>query len=254
MPKPQSKSVDKSELLSEPNAPGVTANEVIRHLLLLFRHLGIEVPVCTLSSLDLKPVKPPVQTFYPYAAAIGEMLAIWHQNSEYLDDVGNPAPIKLRGLSPSFSSLTHSTMPKMDESALLAELVRLGAVSVDDSNFINVHMRSFPVYEDKLLAAQHTLDTLDEFIRTLHHNLSSSPSNSDQLFHRIAWNGNFARRDIPALKIRVKRHGQNFLESFDNWLTDKSLPKSGKLNRKSKRSQVSIGIYLSVKDDTEGKT
>ncbi len=102
------------------------------------------------------------------------------------------------------------------------------------------------MYEDERLAAQHTLTTLDDFIRTLRHNLDSAPSNSDQLFHRIAWNGNFDDREIPTLKIRARRHGQNFLESFDNWLTRKSLPKS-RQKRPRSSTHVSIGVYLTVK-------
>jgi len=98
----------------------------------------------------------------------------------------------------------------MDPKTLLIELERIGAVKSDANGYISVLMRSLPVYEDKHLAIQHTLISLDSFIRTLRHNLDSTASNSDQLFHRVAWNGDFDAREIPALKIRVKRHGQNF--------------------------------------------
>jgi hypothetical protein len=123
---------------------------------------------------------------------------------------------------------------------------RLGAVTVDENKLVSVHMRSFPVYEDKRLAVQHTLSVLDGFIKTLRHNLHSSPSNSDQLFHRVTWNDAFDRREIPALKVRVKKHGQTFLESFDDWLMRKALPKTSKEKPGSKRSKVSIGVYLSI--------
>jgi hypothetical protein len=107
-------------------------------------------------------------------------------------------------------------------------------------------MRSFPAYEDKRLAIQHTLTSLDGFIRTLRHNLDSAPSNSDQLFHRIARCSDFDIKEIPALKIRVKRHGQGFLESFDNWLIRKASTKPKKSSRGQKKANVSIGVYLSV--------
>ncbi len=93
---------------------------------------------------------------------------------------------------------------------------------------------------------QHTLTILDGFISTLRHNLDSTPSNSDQLFHRIAWNDNFDIKEIPALKIRMKRHGQGFLESFDDWLTCKAASKTRVSNRNAKGAQVSIGVYLSI--------
>jgi hypothetical protein len=132
----------------------------------------------------------------------------------------------------------------MDPKTLLSELERIGAVTIDTNRYIRVHVRSLPVYEDKHLAIQHTLISLDSFIRTLRHNLNSTPSNSDQLFHRVAWNGDLDDREIPALKIRVKKHGQAFLESCDNWMTRKS--ESSTSSRKRKRAQVFIGVYLAV--------
>lgn len=204
----------------------VTANDVIDNLLGLFERLGIDAPrplsrAATVRARDVDP-----RNLYSFTTEICELLTAWHQDPEYLDHSGEPAPIKLRGARASFRKLARRTVPELDDSYLLSELERLGAVRIDEQKCVHVLTRSFPMYEDERLAAQHTLTTLDDFIRTLRHNLDSAPSNSDQLFHRIAWNGNFDDREIPTLKIRARRHGQNFLESFDNWLTRKSLPKS----------------------------
>jgi hypothetical protein len=224
----------------------VTANEVIENLFNLFEHLGIDIPGPTSPLPDATAIKNSLHPLYPYASAIGEMLTSWHQDPQYLDDLGNPTPIRLRGRRPSFHNLAQRAVPNLKESYLLSELERLGAVSIDQGNFIHVHMRSFPAYEDKRLAIQHTLTSLDGFIRTLRHNLDSAPSNSDQLFHRIARCSDFDIKEIPALKIRVKRHGQSFLESFDNWLIRKASTKPKKSSRGQKKANVSIGVYLSV--------
>jgi hypothetical protein len=132
----------------------------------------------------------------------------------------------------------------MDPKTLLCELERIGAVSIDTTGNIRVHMRTIPVYEDKQLAIQHTLMSLDSFIRTLRHNLNSSASNSAQLFHRVAWSGDLDPREIPTLKIRVKRHGQNFLESCDNWMTRRNGSSTRKANKKP--VQAFVGVYLAV--------
>jgi hypothetical protein len=224
----------------------VTASEVIENLFNLFEHLGINIPSPASPLGDAVGIKNALHPLYSYASAIGEMLTSWHQDPEYLDDLGNPIPIRLLGRRPSFHSLAQRSVPKLNESYLRSELERLGAVSIDKSNLIHVHMRSFPAYEDKRLAIQHTLTSLDDFIRTLRHNLDSRPSNSDQLFHRIARCNDFDIGEIPALKIRAKRHGQSFLESFDNWLIRKASTKPKKPNRGQKKANVSIGVYLSV--------
>jgi len=225
-----------------------SADQVMDTLYGLFEDLGVNIshPVAGANSAGKSPAK--AHTMYAFASVIGEMLTHWHQYPEYLDERGDPAKIKLGGKGPSFRKLAKLKAPTLDVSYLLSELKHIGAVSVDKSKFISVHMRSLPVYEDKRIAVQHTLTALDGFIKTLRHNLDSSPSNSDQLFHRIAWTNDFDTREIQALKIRIKRHGQSFLESFDDWLARKALSKTLKAKNSSKRSKVSIGIYLSVEE------
>jgi hypothetical protein len=225
---------------------GVTADDVVTNLIELFDELGIDLTQARSRTTSLSKFNSRSHTLYPHVKAIGEMLASWHQDPAYLDNAGNPSPIKLRGSRPSFRSLAQRAIPKIDEIFLLSELERFGAVAIDESNFVHVKRRSFPIYQDKHLAIEHTLVTLDGFIRTLRHNLSSEPFNSDQLFHRIAWNSDFDSREIPALKVRVKRHGQNFLDSLDNWLSRNALSRKGKSNGQTRRSHISIGVYLTV--------
>jgi len=224
----------------------VNASQVVETLFGLFQDLGVNISQPLLRNNNGHNATSTAHTLYPYTSEIGEMLTYWHQNSEYLDERGDPARIKIAGKSPSFRHLAQLKAPKIDVSYLLSELERLGAVSIDENKLIRVHMRSFPVYEDKRLAVQHTLNVLDGFIKTLRHNLDSSPSNSDQLFHRVAWNNDFNVQEIPALKVRVKRHGQSFLESFDDWLMRKALPRTRTAKPGTKRAKVSIGIYLSI--------
>jgi hypothetical protein len=236
----------KTKVRARPSLREVTVDDVIKDLLDLFEHLGLDAGHLAARVVDLDPAAVSARRLFPRASAIGELLKAWHQDPEYLDSLGNPSPIKLRAGRRSFRRLAANTVPNMDPNSLLAELERVGAVSIDANEVIRVHMRSLPVYEDKHLATQHTLVSLDSFIRTLRHNLNSTSSNADQLFHRVAWNGEFDAQRIQALKIRVKRHGQNFLESCDNWMTRNA--KSNALNsrKKKKQVQVFVGVYLAV--------
>ena len=223
-----------------------SAKQVMDSLFGLFEDLGVNISKPPVENKSAPKDKTPARTMYAYASAIGEMLTYWHQNPAYLDEHGNPAKIKFAGKGPSFTKLARLKAPSLDVSYLLRELERIGAVSRDESKHITVHIRSLPVYEDKRIAMEHTLTALHGFIKTLRHNLGSSPSNSDQLFHRIAWTNDFDTREVQALKVRIKRHGQNFLESFDDWLMRKALSKKPKIKSGAKRSKVAIGIYLSI--------
>jgi hypothetical protein len=223
-----------------------TANDVIENLFGLFEHLGIDTSRSATTSLGTNSAKPASISLYQHTSAISDLLTSWHQDPKYLDQLGNPVLIRLRGPRPSLTHLAQRAAVKIDVLYLLTELERIGAVTVEKGNLIRVRMRCFPVYEDKRLAVQHTLTTLNGFITTLRHNLKSTPSNSHQLFHRIASTDDFDSRELPALKVRVKRHGQHLLESFDDWLTRKSINKSRNLHSHRKASSVSIGVYLSV--------
>jgi hypothetical protein len=224
----------------------ITVDDVIGALLDLFAKLEIDAPhlASRVKAIDRKAMVS--HRLRPHFAAIGELLSRWHQDPEYLDKLGNPLPLKIRGSRRSFGSLARTAVPKIGVTRLLSELQGVGAIAIDNNQSIHVRMRSLPVYEDKRLAIEHTLTSLDSFIRTLRHNLDSDPSNADQLFHRIAWNANFDSELIPALKIKVRRQGQNFLESFDNWMMRKAKENSRQSKRRRKPSQISIGVYMAM--------
>jgi hypothetical protein len=249
MPKPPIKRASRSpiaKIAPRHSLREVTVDDVIKDLLDLFGHLGLDAGRLATRVVDLDPATMASRRLYPHDYAIGELLTAWHQDPDYLDDLGNPSPIRMGTGRRSFRRLADKTVPNMDPKTLLSELERIGAVTIDGNGYIRVHMHSLSVYKDKRLAIQHTLISLDSFIRTLRHNLNSAPSNSDQLFHRVAWNGDLDAREIPTLKIRVKRHGQNFLESCDNWMRRRNKSSTYNSRKKRKPAQVFIGVYLAV--------
>jgi hypothetical protein len=249
MPRPQSKRSTRT--LAAKATRGfplreITVDDVIKDLLVLFGRLGLDAGRLADRVVGLDPATFASRGLYPHASAIGELLTAWHQDPEYLDELGCPMPIRMRTKRRSFRQLATRTVPNMNPHTLLSELQRIGAVTIDANGYISVHMRSIPVYESRDLAIQHTLMSLDSFIKTLMHNLNSAASNSDQLFHRVAWNGDLDPNEIPALKIRVKRHGQNFLESCDNWMRRKNRSPRQKSKGKTPRVQAFVGVYLAV--------
>jgi hypothetical protein len=224
----------------------VTIDDIIKNLLDLFATLGVDASHFAKRVAKLDVATPDSRRMYSHAAAIGELLAAWYEDPRYLDKSGNPLPIKMNGSRVSFAQLANRVVPNLDARWLLSQLERVGAVAIDEIQLIHIKMRSLPVFEDKRLAIQHTLTSLEGFIKTLRHNLNSAPSNSEQLFHRIAWNGEFSSKDLPKLKIRMKRNGQNFLESCDNWMVQRSKSTARNSKRRGKLLQVSVGVYLSV--------
>jgi hypothetical protein len=226
----------------------VTVDDVIAALLDLFAQLQIDAPKLASRVKYLTGTHAPEPRLYSHTATIGELLTAWHQDPEYLDKLGNPVALKMKGPKRSFTKLAADAVPSIGASALLAQLERVGAISIDSRRRVHVRMRSLSVYEDRQLAVDHTLTSLLGFIKTLRHNLGSDSLNSNQLFHRVAWSNTLDRSLLPNLKIKLKRQGQGFLESFDNWMMRKTKTHP-RTSKKSRPTQVSIGVYLAVGKD-----
>lgn len=226
----------------------VTVDEVIKDLLQLFGHLGLDASHLIRKVKDVDIPSTSAGRHYPHLSIIGDLLTLWHQDPRYVDETGDPVTIRMRGAYRSFRDLAERTVPNISAKRLLSELEKLGAVRIESNGTIQARMRTLPVYQDEQFAIAHTLNSLRGFIRTLSHNLNSGPSNADQLFHRIAWNGELGLNDIPRLKIWIKRHGQSLLESTDNWMIGRTGMRRTGPKRSKRRAQVSVGIYLAVEE------
>ncbi len=185
----------------------------------------------------------------PSATTVGELLTLWHQDVRYLDKFGNPVPLPFEGRTKSFKGLARKVLPQISAKYLLDEFKRLDVIEIDGGGMIRAKMRSLPVYNDSKLAAVHTVRALRGFIDTLNHNLRETSSSLDQRFFRMAWNGDLPYEQVRRLKIWLKRHGQDLLESADNWMTSASRNSHGSQIPSRRRTQASIGIYLAI----EGK-
>jgi hypothetical protein len=233
---------------NETHSKSIAAGQVLRELNALFEAVGLESANRAVSyhTLQLRSRNNDGDV-YANALAISDLLTLWHQHPNFVDSAGNPVPIRRRAGKNSFMGLAKLAAPGTSATKLLIELERLHLVTVDKKKLIHVRRRSLHMYTDKHLRALHTLRTLRGFMYTLRHNLRSHPSNSEQLFHQVAWNGNFSTSEIPRLKIWLRRYGQGLLESADSWM----LRRSGavrNLAHPRKTAQVSIGVYLSVMD------
>ncbi len=249
---PRDRNKVKSTSKSDDDSRSGIAREVLDELFELFKELGVATeksrPRTSKRRIDRALFSSTNKAIS--AARVGEILTTWYQDAQYLDDLGNPIPLTRRGARRSFESLARSVAPAHDSDQILAQLKNLGAVKSDDEGLLRVRMRSLPVYEERQLAAQYTLASLHSFLRMLRHNLGADSANSEQLFHRVAFSRDLDAREIPALKVRLKRQGQQFLESFDNWMAMRSSSRSTQRSKTRKHAaKAAVGIYLAIEDE-----
>ena len=226
-----------------------SAGQVLKELSELLSSLGISAKF-RLTRISANTLSKKSKGFKnSYASVIGEVLSYWHREPLYLDKNANPKALRLGGRGASFQSLVSIALPKVPAKQVLQTLEATQAVHLDTNGFVIPLRRTVPVFSDKDLAILHTFIALRGFVRTLRHNLDSRPLSTDQLFHRIAWNGDFNKDEIGRLKIWVNKHGQSFLESIDDWMKSHSIRRRKPVKRKSASVKASIGIYLSVEPD-----
>src|SRR5271154_2311462 len=87
----------------------VTVDDVIKDLLDFFGHLGLDAGRLAARVVELDPATLASRRLYPHGSAIGELLTAWHQNPEYLDDLGTPLPIRMHSRRRSFRHLSEKT-------------------------------------------------------------------------------------------------------------------------------------------------
>src|SRR6202521_4980019 len=116
MPKPRIGAAARTPVRARPRKSQrqVTVDDVIKDLLDLFDHLGLDAGRLAARVVDLDPATMACRRLYPYASAIGELLTAWHQDPKYLDALGSPLPIRMRSGRGSFSRLADKTVPNMD--------------------------------------------------------------------------------------------------------------------------------------------
>src|ERR1700681_3251486 len=115
MPKPRISRVSRAPVKVKPHQlpREITVDDVIKDLLDLFGYLGIDAGRLAARVVDLDPATMASRRLYPHASAIGELLTAWHQDPEYLDDLGAPTPIRMRIGRRSFRHLADKTVPNM---------------------------------------------------------------------------------------------------------------------------------------------
>ena len=182
----------------------------------------------------------------PSATIVGNLLTNWHQDIRYLDRFGEPVPLPFDGRPISFKALCRKVAPTATARQVLNEFIRLRVLQQDHAGLISPTTRSLPMYNDSELATIHTIRALRDFVDTLRHNLRTADSARDHLFFRMAWNGDLPAAKVPRLKIWLKRHGQDLLESADNWMADAARGTRRTKREPNPKTQATIGIYMAL--------
>jgi hypothetical protein len=169
------------------------------------------------------------------------VISAWHEDADYLDASGKPAVLPLEGPAPSFASLARTYAGDLPVNALLTELRRVQAVVDEEGDRLKIVSRSFltvdvdPEYV-RILSTQ-----LEDLGATIFHNVSP-PKGSPRRMQRFVANENMPPSKVSEFQEYATRAGQELLEKFDGWLTQREVPMEERSG--SRMTRTGVGIYF----------
>ena len=152
---------------------------------------------------------------------VSEVLRLWETRAEFLDAAGKPRLLPMAGKG-SFSQLSRQAYPELLPETVLAALESGSAVERAGGQ---VRLLSRTKLVRSMDQAAHGRAALvgTRLLRSLVGNLDPH-GNSDKLFERTVLGHDIPRAQLPALKAFMLRHGQQYLEDFDDWLETLQAP------------------------------
>lgn len=172
---------------------------------------------------------------------VGRVLAGWHQDPDFTGPYGLPLELDIEASPFSFIELVKRYSGDIPPKAMLDELKRVGAVTVVAGTRVRVLTRSYIPTQEDPASVQFMGVALRDLAETLDYNLDADRTGG--YFERRVWAPlGIDPRDMPEFDALVHEKGQQFLETLDNYLTNKET-ESEQIPR-DKKISVGVGVYL----------
>jgi len=147
------------------------------------------------------------------------VLSAWHQDPEFLDASGQPAPLPMEGEVSFTALLRRCGAGDVRPSTLLKELLAAQAIRERPDGRLEPLKRSYiPQTMDEQLVLLWG-KRMTDLARTSGHNLMCSPDTAAR-FERAAVSDHVNASALPEFRQFLAREGQAFLERIDAWLTE----------------------------------
>lgn len=181
-------------------------------------------------------------------AWITALLTAWHSDDRVVGPYGLPLELQFQDTGRmDFNTLANDYCPGADATALLEQIVAIGAVRRTDDGWLRVLTRTYLPTVDTADCVEIIGSTVQRLVETIDFNTQRTDP-SHRLFERnVTADFGLKEEDFPALEGFVRQRAQQLLEEVDNWITlrEKPDPELG-----DKVIQTGLGIYHFV-DNSE---
>jgi hypothetical protein len=146
------------------------------------------------------------------------VLAGWHLDAEFIDEIGKPRALEAKGDGASFEQLVRRYAGDIPVTALIKELVRSSSIErTPDGRYRALRRFYMPRAMDGQ-AVERAGAVIGDLATTVEHNLTRDASEPPR-FEGRAQNRHVDPRQLPAFRAFMEREGQAFLERCDEWLS-----------------------------------
>jgi Family of unknown function (DUF6502) len=171
------------------------------------------------------------------------VLAGWHTDERFVDELGRPLPLPTENGERSFSHLVRVYAGDVTPGAVRSELARAGAIEITFDGLLIPTKRHFVPSEvdAKLLSSIGIM--LYGLANTIAHNANPARKGSGRI-QRFVYSDLLEPAAIRLFRNVARHRAAEFLENLDDWLGSNQFPLSDSSDPDHKlTSRVGVGVY-----------
>jgi hypothetical protein len=174
---------------------------------------------------------------------LARVLAGWFESPDYTDSDGRPLVLPIDGPAPSFAELVRSFSGDIYPTIILDELLRVGAVRTLKDGSVRAVARRYTLGGADPSALNHLGIAARDLLSTLEYNITA-PADG-RLFDDSVVSVKLDSAAIPLLRQLLRRHGANFLEDIEGWISEHEVAGEAK----AIRAGVMVQMFVESEPD-----
>jgi hypothetical protein len=174
---------------------------------------------------------------------LARVLAGWFESPDYTDSDGRPLVLPIDGPAPSFAELVRSFSGDIYPTIILDELLHVGAVRTLKDGSVRAVARRYTLGGADPSALNHLGIAARDLLSTLEYNITA-PADG-RLFDDSVVSVKLDSAAIPLLRQLLRRHGANFLEDIEGWISEHEVAGEAK----AIRAGVMVQMFVESEPD-----
>lgn len=176
---------------------------------------------------------------------LSDVLQRWHASERYTDQDGIPIPLPIEGQNGSFTELVRDCAGDVPVSAVRAELVRCGAITIDEWGQVRVRRREVvpDSFDTKLISS--ISFSLSALAQTIAHNCDPTRKGPGRI-ERYVQSDELSPETRRALRPLIRERVERFSREIDTLVAEYSSPSS---HRADEGFRIGVGVFYAEDSD-----